>query len=163
MKKIYIFILLVVLTACKGTNFSSSVPTMPVRIDISILGEYVHFTPTNAGAYLEFVRPTKKFTEAYGYAGVVVYVTMDARYVAFDLCCPHCLNPEKPCRMDNGPSTSGKLQTGIYAVCPVCTEAYDLSFGLATPTNKNLKTKEALRQYNASYNSATGILRITQK
>ena len=160
MKKLFLTLSIVLLSACSGTNFSSSVPSMPVRIDISILGKYVHFTPNNAGAYLEFLKPPKKYTEAYGYAGVVVYVTMDARYVAFDLCCPHCLNPAKPCRMDNGQSSNAKLQTGIYAICPTCGEAYDLSYGLATPTNKNLKTKEALRQYNASYNSATGILRI---
>jgi hypothetical protein len=67
------------------------------------------------------------------------------------LCCPNCLLKHKPVVVDGG----------LFAVCPVCTEAYDLSYGFANPT-KGI-TKYPLKKYRTIFNNtATGyILRIT--
>jgi hypothetical protein len=50
---------------------------------------------------------------------------------------------------------------GLYAVCPICEEKFDLSYGFAIPT-KGI-TKYPLRKYQATLNSTyTGhTLRIT--
>jgi hypothetical protein len=47
------------------------------------------------------------------------------------------------------------LVDGLYAICPLCEEEFDLSYGYAIPTKG--KTKEAMKKYNTSYrNMATG-------
>jgi nitrite reductase/ring-hydroxylating ferredoxin subunit len=69
---------------------------------------------------------------------------MDNAYHAADLCCPNCVKREKPMLVD-----------GLYAICPLCEEEFDLSYGYAIPTKG--KTKEAMKKYNTSYrNMATG-------
>jgi nitrite reductase/ring-hydroxylating ferredoxin subunit len=75
---------------------------------------------------------------------------MDGHYHAADLCCPNCVNKTKPVEVD-----------GLYAVCPICGEAFDLSYGYAFPT-KGI-TKYPLRQYQAIYNNSSAgyTLRIT--
>lgn len=148
-----IIVVLLTLTACEDTTFRSSVPSYPVGFTINMnMGMYVLFKPNNVGAYLIVNRdgfwlyngghepqhlPRTDF-EAYGYAGVLVYVTNYEQYAAFDLCCPHCLAKDHPVVVD-----------GIFATCPLCGESYDLSFGYATPT-KGI-AKEALRKYTALY------------
>lgn len=112
---------------------------------INILAEYPDFQSTSTGAYLIFQQPRYP-TEAVGYAGLLIYVAMDAQYHAYDLACPHCLNQQQGVTID-----------GFFAVCPICKEQYDLSFGLAVPT-KGIAS-EALRQYTATYSN--GYLTIT--
>ena len=75
---------------------------------------------------------------------------MDGHYHAADMCCPNCVNKTKPVEVD-----------GLYAVCPICGEAFDLSYGYAFPT-KGI-TKYPLRQYQAIYNNSNAgyTLRIT--
>lgn len=124
-------------SGCKDTTFKSSVPSFPVYLQLNILAEYPHFQPTNTGQYLVFKEP-RFLTDAVGYGGVLIYIAMDANYHAYDLTCPHCLNPKTGVKVD-----------GMFAVCPDCGECYDLSFGYATPTKG--KSNEALRQYSAVY------------
>lgn len=136
------------LAGCEGTTFRSSVPNRPVQLSINTAaGMYVHFVRENIGAYV-VVDPTGYHfngqtlpltgTDYYGYAGVVICVDNNQEYSAFDLCCPHCIKQTKPCEID-----------GIFAVCPVCGEVYDLSFGYGTPM-KGI-SKEALRKYMTLY------------
>ena len=75
---------------------------------------------------------------------------MDGHYHAADMCCPNCVNKTKPVEVD-----------GLYAVCPICGEAFDLSYGYAFPT-KGI-TKYPLRQYQAILNNSYAgyTLRIT--
>ncbi len=143
-----IVLLAVLLTACKDTTFKSSVPTRPVQLTINTsAGMYVHFVRENIGAYVivdpagyHFNGQTLPLTgtDYYGFAGVVIYVDNDQHYSAFDLCCPKCINQVQHCTID-----------GYYAVCPICGEHYDLSFGYGTPS-KGI-SKEALRKYVTSY------------
>jgi hypothetical protein len=63
-----------------------------------------------------------------------MWVDMNAKYQAADLCCPNCIRRDKPVEIE-----------GIYAICPVCKEYFDLSYGYAMPTKG--KTKESLRKY----------------
>lgn len=137
------------LWGCGETTWVSSVPTYPVGMELNILGEYPHFVPAGAVQALRFTQPRYP-NEAVGYAGLLVFTAFDMHYYACDLCCPHCLDRSHPLETD-----------GIFAHCPVCGEDYDLSQGYATPTRGI--SKEALRHYNAFYNSASGKLRITQR
>jgi len=139
------------MAGCEGTTYRSSVPSRPVQLTVDTrAGIYVHFVPANVGACLivdaegyHFNKQTLQLTSTdyYGYAGVVAYVDFNNQYSAFDLCCPKCISKLHPCEVD-----------GCYAVCPLCGEQYDLSFGYATPVNGI--SREALRKYRADYNGA---------
>ena len=150
MKKtgLVLWLLFLALMGCENTTYRSSVPNRPVQLSINTAaGMYVHFVRENIGAYV-VVDPTGYHfngqtlpltgTDYYGYSGVVVCVDNNQNYSAFDLCCPHCVKQYAPCEVD-----------GIFAVCPICGEHYDLSFGYGTPT-KGI-SHEALRKYITLY------------
>lgn len=139
---------LLCLYGCEGTTYRSSVPNRPVQLSVNTeAGIYVHFVPDNINSFMivnekgyQFNGQSLPVTDVdyYGYAGVVIYIDNNRQYSAFDLCCPHCVKQSKPCEVD-----------GIYAICPICGEHYDLSFGFATPV-KGIST-EALRKYTTFY------------
>ena len=149
------------LTACTGynTTIRSSVPAAPVHLEINTrVGQYVHFVPENIGTYLvadpggiHLNGKTQPLTvtDAYGFAGTVVYIDGFHPYGAYDLCCPHCVRSDMPCVVD-----------GIYAVCPLCGEQYDLYSGNGIPTRGI--SKEALRPHRTNYNVSTGVLFVTR-
>ena len=148
------------LTACGGTTtFRSSVPTYPIHLEINTnVGMYVHFVPENVGMYLiadaggiHLNGETQPLTvtDAYGFAGTVVYIDGFHPYGAYDLCCPHCLKRDAPCTID-----------GMFAVCPTCGEQYDIYSGNGVPTRAI--AKEPLKAYRTTYNAATGKLSVTQ-
>lgn len=140
---------LIGLTGCEPTTLTSSVPTAPVQLTINTeAGLYVHFVPANIGeavivdgAGYHFHGQTLPLTSTdyYGYAGVLIYITQDQQYAAFDLCCPHC-RKRVPCTLD-----------GFYLVCPTCDEHYDVSHGYGTPTKG--VSNEALRKYTTVYSN----------
>ena len=143
-QQLIVLVFALCLSGCEGTTLRSSVPTYPVRLSINTnVGEFVHFVPEATYDYITIDRQGYHYhaytqalsaTDMIGYGGVVVYIGGDGQYNAFDMCCPHCLDPKQPIEMD-----------GFFGVCPVCGEQYDLSWGLAVPT-KNI-SKEALRRY----------------
>ena len=114
----------------------SSIPFVPVNCTINITKEYPHFIVDNGFQTLTITQ-SKVEGEYVGYAGLLVWVAMDGNYHAADLCCPHCLKPNKPIEVD-----------GFYAVCPICDEHYDLSWGSPIPT-KHI-AEEPLKRYNTS-------------
>ena len=135
--------------SCEDTNFRSSVPNVPVSYNLYITREHPHFIIDNGFQTMTITE--HKFEREYiGYAGLLVWVGMDGHYHAADLCCPHCLKPKRPVAID-----------GLYAVCPLCDEHFDLGYGYAVPT-KGI-TREPLRKYQAlTQQTATGLtLRIT--
>ena len=113
-------------------------------MELNILGEYPNFTSSNIGAHMEFVVPRFP-TERVGYAGVLLFVNFNEQYSAFDLCCPHCVERYHPIEVN-----------GMFAVCPVCGEEYDLSYGYGVPTQGI--AKNYLKTYKCNYNSLTGKL-----
>lgn len=132
--KIIVVLCALLLTGCEGTTFRSSVPAYPVRVVIDTrLGAFVHFQPSNLYSYLVvnkdgyFLNGTyiqdRAATDAYGYGGVLVYISMNG-YDAYDLACPYCAGQGycHPCEVD-----------GFYATCPFCGEQYDLASGTAVP------------------------------
>lgn len=149
------------LTGCKGnTTFRSSVPSYPIHLEINTnVGMFVNFVPENVtmyltadetGIHLNGTTQPLTVTDAYGYAGTVVYIDGFHPYGAYDLCCPHCLKRDKPC-----------IVNGIFAVCPECGEEYDIYSGNGVPTRGI--AKEALKQYQATYNAGSGKLFIGPK
>jgi len=155
-------ITLLLLTACDGTTFQSSVPTYPVRVVIDTrMGTFVHLQPDNFGSYViankeegwYYLNTTKvmplNVMDACGYAGVLVYVSLNG-YDAYDLACPYCAGKgrKQACTID-----------GMYAVCPHCGERYDLGSGTAVPTQG--VARETLRRYNII--TSDGKLTVTQR
>ena len=148
------------LIGCESTNWRSSVPISPVHIEINTtVGMFVNFVPENittylivneSGFFLNGTRLPLPVTDAYGYAGTVVYIDGAHPYGAYDLCCPHCVKRDKPCTID-----------GFYAICPECGEQYDIYSGNGIPTRGI--TKEPLKQYKTTYNALTGKLLVSQQ
>lgn len=149
----------VTLCGCDGTTFQSSVPAYPVRVVINTKTLFTGFLPENTNAYITvnqegykengvFRKPID-VTDAWGYGGVVAYVSI-VGYVAYDLACPNCAahGHKSPCEME-----------GIYAICPRCGEHFDIGSGYAMP-QKSI-SKEALRQL--SIIASEDKLTITQK
>ena len=156
---LYFFIFQFSFSSCEGTTFKSSVPLYPVRVVIDTRAVFVDFTPENTNAYItvneEGYKENGQFklalsvSDAYGYGGVVAYVSMNG-YTAYDLACPYCAarGQRHPCQMN-----------GIYAECPHCGERYELSSGYALP-QKGI-SKEALHRLNI--NHSDGRLTVTQQ
>lgn len=141
--KHWLFILscCLLLSACE--NYRSSVPNVPVNYTLYITQEYPHFVVESTVQTLTF--PYSKYErESVGYAGLLIWTAMDGHYHAADLCCPNCLKRNKPVEVD-----------GIFAICPLCDEHFDLSYGYAFPTKG--KTDEPLKKYQVLLNNtATG-------
>lgn len=149
-----------VLGACEGTTFQSSVPAYPVRIVIDTrLGEFVHFQPSNLYSYLvvnqdgyflngKYIQD-RAITDAYGYGGVLAYISMNG-YDAYDLACPYCASRgyKRSCEVD-----------GFYATCPECGEQYELASGTAAP--RNGIAHETLRRLNIMVSDSK--ITITQR
>ena len=137
MKRIgFLLIVLLLLSACENVNRKSSVPNMPVNYTVYITREHPHFVIANG--FQTMTVTEKKFLENYiGYAGLLIWVGKDNAYHAADLCCPYCVERNKPLTVD-----------GIFAVCELCGEHYDISLGFGFPT-KGI-TDEPLKQYNTS-------------
>lgn len=150
----------ILLTGCKDTNWKSSVPDFPVHIEINTrAGMFVNFVPDNvttylivddAGYHLNGINQPLLVTDAWGYAGTVIYIDGVHPYGAYDLCCPHCLKRDKPCQVD-----------GMYAICPECGEQYDIYLGNGVPSRDI--SKEPLKAYQATYHEGTGKLIVTQR
>lgn len=149
-----------ILGACEDPPiFRSSVPMYPVRITIDTnVGPFVHFIPTASYSHIivnedgyfydgKFIQKPLGM-DAWGYAGVVVYINMMGGYDAYDLCCPNCVYERQACKVE-----------GIFATCPVCGEQFDLGSGTAVPT-KGI-AKEQLRRLNVAHSGYR--ITITQR
>ena len=149
MKRWWIIVLVCsTIMGCEDVNRRSSVPHVPVNYTLNITSEYPHFVTDNG--YQTMAITQKRFEREYiGYAGLLVWIGMDGSYHAADLCCPHCIKSSKPVEIN-----------GIYAICPICNEQFDLSYGFAIPTKGIID--EPLRKYQTRLdNSLTGLsLRI---
>ncbi len=111
------------LAACNETSVNgSTVPYAPVGYTINITTEYPNFRKENGFSVLPLITAKRFDYEYIGYAGLLVWVGMDNEYHAADLCCPHCLLPNKPIEVN-----------GMWAVCPTCGEEYDISYGYCSP------------------------------
>lgn len=129
-----VLLCLVALCGCDGTTWRSSVPRYGVNMIVDTnTGMFVHFVSTALGQYVILDKEgyhyngntqPRTVTDMYGYGGVIIYVNMLAAYDAYDLACPYCAEHGlcSPCYVD-----------GMFAVCPVCGERYDLGSGTAAP------------------------------
>lgn len=144
--KRFIFIIgwLTLLTACENVNRQSSVPNTPVNYTVYITREHPHFVVANG--FQTMVVTEKRYLEEYiGYTGLLIWVGMDGAYHAADLCCPYCVQRNRPLTID-----------GIFAICKSCGEHYDISYGIGNPTKG--VTNEPLKLYLTSLrNKTTGV------
>lgn len=149
-RQLIILFALLMLSGCEDTAYhGSSVPFAAVRISIDTeLGTFSLFQPTSWTDYVIVDREGFHYhgnivlplgMNMHGYGGVVVYVGMNG-YDAWDLACPYCASrgAVSPCTID-----------GIYAVCPVCGEQYNLANSTGAP-QKGL-IREALKKYKCTY------------
>ena len=145
---IIIVLICTCIMGCENVNRRSPIPYVPVNYTLYITREHPHFVVDN-GYNTMTITQTKFEREYIGYAGLLIWVGMDSHYHAADLCCPNCVKKNKPIEVD-----------GLYAICPICDEHYDLSFGFPIPT-KGI-AKDPLRTYQTTVQqSQTGlILRI---
>lgn len=132
-----IFIVCCMLTGCEDVNRQSPVPYVPVSYTLHITREYPHFV-VDHGFQTITITQTRFEREYIGYAGLLIWVAMDNHYHAADLCCPNCLKKNQPVQVD-----------GLYAICPVCDEHFDLSSGYPFPT-KGI-TPHPLRIYRTAF------------
>lgn len=139
-QRILISLIAGLLVGCDTFNNQNPVPYVPVNYTLKITSEYPHFVVDN-GYQTMTVTHTKLEREYLGYSGLLIWISMDGKYHATDLCCPNCLIKNKPVQID-----------GLYAVCPTCSEKFDLSYGYAFPTTG--KTKHPLRKYHAIFGSS---------
>lgn len=129
-----------VVTGCENVNRRSSVPYVRVNYTLHITREFPHFVTDNGFQTITITQG--RFEKEYvGYAGLLIWVGMDNNYHAADLCCPHCVKRNKPLTVDR-----------MFAVCELCGEQYDISWGFGFPT-KGI-TDEPLKQYNTSFTTS---------
>ena len=159
LRQLIIVAICLVCASCDGP-MNNSVPVYPVHLEINTKTVFIDFTPQNLNAYITVDRDGYKENgvrklpvtamDAWGYGGVVVYVSM-VGYVAFDLACPHCAaeGRRSPCEMH-----------GINAVCPHCGEEYEVASGYAFPT-KGI-SKEAMRRLNTYVTYNGDIIQVRQ-
>lgn len=151
-----ILLLLVLPFALSCERQKCDVPSMPVQFEINTMqypyatylapgcvGQTLAITAiSNNTLQLQFSNETTtkpRFDGEYiGYAGLLVWIDMNGDYQACDLCCPNCLDPKVPVEVD-----------GLFAICPVCGERFDLSHGTAFPQEG--VTKQALRHFAIRY------------
>lgn len=139
-KRIILFFLLIATTACDNSNYNP-VPSMPVQFVYNVLADDPTFVPANTSAY-RVIKERHFETDYIGYAGLLLYIGMDMQHHAFDIACPKCLSTQNTVEID-----------GMFAICPICNEHYDLSYGLATPTYGI--SHYALRSYRCVWNGTT--------
>jgi len=133
-------------TACHN-DAKSNVPDYPVRLDLQITAQYSHFIPENGFQTMTFTK-AEKAGDYVGYAGVLVWVNTLNEYCAADMACPNCLKKDQPVQVD-----------GLYATCPACGEAFDLSqYGYPSKG----KTNQPLRRYSTQtvYEGMNRVLRV---
>ena len=135
--------IIAVCSGCKNSKVNNNaVPNAPVYLVINIKAEYPHFTTDNIGQMLIFDHKRYE-TDYIGYAGILLYIPMDAQYHAYDLACPNCLNRV--------------VADGFIAECDNCGEQYDLSYGYATPQNGI--GKMPMKQYRCQYDGTKLIVK----
>lgn len=128
---IVLFLLFYILTGCN--NYVSSIPDMPVSLQLNLLTEYPHLKD-NPNQCVIIDKP-RLITDRIGFGGVLVYSDFYADFHAFDLACPYEVKTDV--RVE--PDSVG------HAVCPKCGEVYDISLGTGVPT-KGI-CKEPLKRY----------------
>jgi len=141
-KSIIVFtVLLYALGGCtKGSNpdESSNVPNVSVNITINI----------NTSTYNALTKIGGVVNISGGYRGILLYRVNSGTIVAFDRTCTYDISDV------NGIVQS---QTNGTAICLECGSTYNLVNGnvYSGPTTIGLKS------YNASFNTGTGILTVT--
>lgn len=144
-------ILVIVLsTGCE--NYVSSIPDMPVSLQLNLLTEYPHlqYTP---GQYAIIDRPTL-MTDRIGFGGIVVVATANVNsqgrceLQAFDLACPHEARADIRIEPD---------ETG-HAICHECGEMYDLLWGSGLPQNGI--SNEPLKHYTVRVSGETAYVSL---
>lgn len=114
-------IIILCIASCSNSNYNP-VPSLPVQFVYNVLADDPTFVPANTGAY-KIIKERRYETDYIGFGGLLLYIGMDMQHHAFDLACPKCLSVQNTVEVD-----------GMFAICPICNEHYDLSYGYGVPT-----------------------------
>lgn len=132
--------LLCLLAAC--SRLESSIPDMPVYVERNLNTINCLFP----GNYFRLTSPVTAM-DRIGFGGILLVCAFDGQYYAFDLACPvEC----------NSKTKVGAPDDLLISTCPVCGERYDMSFGLAVPTQG--LSKEPLRRYRVTVTQDNNVL-----
>lgn len=133
-----LLVFLCLVCGCEN-SFNSDVPSYPVNFELDIVGMYPHFIPENGFPQTMTFTEKRYVYDAIGFSGLLVWINMEGKYCAADLCCPHCLS--RSTRVEAGPHD-------MYAVCPKCGEQYELTTRWAMPTK--IAGNQPLRSYEVT-------------
>ncbi|HBZ33918.1 MAG TPA: hypothetical protein DEO38_02330 [Bacteroidales bacterium] len=148
MKRAYIVCCLLALSlaGCENDIYRSSIPDVSVHLELNLVSQYPLFA-NSYNEYIIFSEP-RYAVDRVGFGGVIVYTTLEGKYVAFDLACP--VEAKRDVRVE--PDDAGVL------TCAVCGERYDITFGLGYPMEGI--SKEPLKRYVTSLYGNTLIVSL---
>jgi hypothetical protein len=141
-KQILSLLMLLLLAAC-GDNYSSSIPSYPVSLRLNLATGYPLFR-NSVNQFLLFEKPILT-TDRMGYGGILLCSGElngygNSQYFAYDLSCP--VEAKRTVKLR-------ALQDDFCKVkCDECTSEYYVGNGLGMPTFG--PAKEALKQYRTS-------------
>lgn len=132
-------------------NYRSSIPNVPVYMELNLTAQYPIFK-NSTNQSLTFIKgkttgvPESAYT---GFGGLLVYTGLDSEYYAFDMACPYEAEPT----VRVYPNETGQ------AICEKCGSVYEIGFGIGNPSSG--PAKEVLKRYRTSFNGH--ILLITSR
>lgn len=125
-------------------NYYSSIPNVPVSLQLNLTAEYPTFK-NSSNQFLLF-ETGKLAYDRVGYGGILVYSGLsfddsgNTIYYAFDMACPYEAN--RTTKVYPKEDSLGEV------VCEKCGSVYDIGFGFGNPTSG--PSKEPLKKYHTS-------------
>lgn len=143
MKLLKLLPLLVVFIACNRAN---PIPDYPVYLRFNITVDAPQLAAF--GGFKEFTSP-RNATEKLGFAGVLVYHSIEDRFYAFDMACPYENNTDTQIHCNN---------LGI-AVCDSCQSSFYIADGNGFVQSG--VAKHSLKKYTVYYDMSIGNIIVT--
>ncbi len=147
------FLLTFLCVSCDD-NYYSSIPNVPVSLQLNLTAEYPTFK-NSSNQFLLFETAELAYDRV-GYGGILVYsgLSLDDSgntiYYAFDMSCPYEANRTTKVY----PKEDGFGEV----VCEKCGSVYDIGFGFGNPTSG--PSEEPLKKYHTSVSN--DVLYITR-
>ncbi len=141
---IFCFLLAFFCVSCDD-NYRSSIPNVPVSLQLNLTAKYPTFK--NSSNQFLLLETGELVYDRVGYGGILVYSGLspddsgNTIYYAFDMSCPY----EADRNTKVYPTEDGGLGE---VVCEKCGSVYDIGFGFGNPISG--PSKEPLKKYHTS-------------